>query len=177
MRARAAACAVRRAVTLSLLTRRLAWLGVAVCLTLLALPVTSLVAHAQTGETPRPPPATAGEARERVREASRGMASWYGMAFSGKRTASGEPFDPAGMTAAHRTLPFGTVVEVRSLVNGRTVRVRINDRGPLLPNRVIDLSEAAARELGLRGRGTKLVELRVVESAPPARAAVSLRPR
>lgn len=169
MRGLALASAVRRAVTLSLSSMRSASLGMALWLTLLALPVMSPVAHAQAGEPPRPPPATASEARERVREATRGMASWYGMAFSGKRTASGEPFDPAGMTAAHRTLPFGTVVEVRSLVNGRTVRVRINDRGPHSHNRVIDLSEAAARELGLRGRGTKLVEVKVVEPAPPLR--------
>lgn len=129
---------------------------------LLALPLAGL---AQGGEARRPPPANAEEARERVRDASRGMASWYGMAFQGKRTASGEPFDLNAMTAAHRTLPFGTVVEVRSLVNGRAVRVRINDRGPHTHNRVIDLSEAAARELGLHGRGTKLVEVKVVEEA------------
>ncbi len=136
------------------------------CAVLLALP---LVARAQSAEPRRPPATTASEARERVREATRGVASWYGMAFSGKPTASGEPFDPQALTAAHRTLPFGTVVEVRSLVNGRTVRVRINDRGPHSHNRVIDLSEAAARELGLRGRGTKLVEMRVVERATPSR--------
>ena len=136
------------------------------CAVLLAL---SLAARAQSAEPRRPPATTASAARERVREATRGVASWYGMAFSGKPTASGEPFDPQALTAAHRTLPFGTVVEVRSLVNGRTVRVRINDRGPHSHNRVIDLSEAAARELGLRGRGTKLVEMRVVERATPSR--------
>ncbi len=132
------------------------------CVVLLSMPMAGL---AQGGEARQGPPANAEEARERVRTASRGMASWYGMAFQGKRTASGEPFDLNAMTAAHRTLPFGTVVEVRSLVNGRTVRVRINDRGPHTHNRVIDLSEAAARELGLHGRGTKLVEVKVVEEA------------
>lgn len=113
----------------------------------------------------RPLPANAAEARERVRESTRGMASWYGGAFQGKRTASGEPFDVNEYTAAHPTLPFGTVVEVRSLANGRTVRVRINDRGPHTGNRIIDLSEAAARSLGLHARGTKRVELTVLGNA------------
>ena len=139
---------------------------------LLALPL--LAAAQASAPARRPPPADPAEARERVREASRGMASWYGLAFQGKPTASGEPYDPEALTAAHRTLPFGTVVEVRSLVNGRTVRVRINDRGPHSQGRVIDLSEAAARELGLHGRGTKLVEMKVVgrkDAPPPAAAA------
>ncbi len=130
------------------------------CAALLLLPLA--VAAQDSAPVRQPLPANGTESRERVREATRGMASWYGLAFQGKPTASGEPFDPGAMTAAHPTLPFGTMVDVRSLVNGRTVRVRINDRGPHARNRVIDLSEAAARELGLHGRGTKLVEVRVV---------------
>lgn len=83
------------------------------------------------------------------REVGRGLASWYGPRFHGRPTASGERFDMHQLTAAHRTLPFGTVVRVQSLVNGRTVDVRINDRGPHIGRRVIDLSRAAAQSLGL----------------------------
>lgn len=111
----------------------------------------------------KPLPADSREAAERVREATRGLASWYGAAFHGKPTASGERFDMHDMTAAHPTLPFGTLVEVRSLVNGRTVQVRINDRGPHTGRRIIDLSRAAAEALGMRSRGVKLVQLRVLE--------------
>ena len=113
-----------------------------------------------------------------MREATRGLASWYGAAFHGKTTASGERFDMNDMTAAHPPLPFGTLVEVRSLVNGRTVQVRINDRGPHTGRRIIDLSRAAAEALGMRSRGVKLVQLRVIELGtgepqpePPAQAA------
>lgn len=78
-----------------------------------------------------------------------GMASYYGKAHRGKRTAAGEHFDPTDFTAAHRTLPFGTVVRVTNLHNGTVVKVRINDRGPHVKGRVIDLSTAAARALGV----------------------------
>ena len=88
-----------------------------------------------------------------------GMASWYGGKFHRRRTASGELFDMRALTAAHPTLPFGSLVCVRSTVNGRTVVVRINDRGPHTGNRVIDLSRAAAEELGMIGLGLKPVEL------------------
>jgi rare lipoprotein A len=90
------------------------------------------------------------------------LASWYGRGFQGRPTASGEPFDMHGLTAAHRTLPFGTPVEVRNPRNGRSVVVRINDRGPHTRRRDIDLSYAAARELGIAGRGTARVDLRVL---------------
>lgn len=90
-----------------------------------------------------------------------GLASWYGPGLHGRRTASGERFDRMGFTAAHRTLPFGTKVCVRSLVTGKTVMVRINDRGPFADagDRVVDLSQAAAQELGMIGLGIKPVEL------------------
>jgi rare lipoprotein A len=92
-----------------------------------------------------------------------GIATWYGSQFAGKKTANGERFDPGAMTAAHRRLPFGTWVEVRRPDTGRSVRVRINDRGPWGDaRRVIDLSRAAARELGILGEGMVHVELRVV---------------
>lgn len=90
---------------------------------------------------------------------ARGVASWYGPGLHGRRTASGERFDRTDFTAAHRELPFGARLCVRSLVNGRTVVVRINDRGPALLEREIDLSEAAARAIGLVGLGLKQVEL------------------
>ena len=88
-----------------------------------------------------------------------GLASWYGGKFHRRRTASGELFDMRALTAAHPTLPFGSLVCVRSTVNGRSVVVRINDRGPHTGNRVIDLSRAAAEELGMIGLGLKPVEL------------------
>jgi rare lipoprotein A len=86
-------------------------------------------------------------------EIQRGMASWYGERFHGRRTASGEPFDMNALTAAHKTLPFGTQVRVRHARTGQEVRVRINDRGPHVRGRVIDLSRAAAASLGLLQTG------------------------
>jgi len=89
----------------------------------------------------------------------RGQASWYGGRFHGRRTASGERFDRHGFTAAHRTLPLGTRVRVRSVATGHEVVVRINDRGPFKSSRIIDLSEAAMSALGVRLRGVTAVEL------------------
>ena len=95
----------------------------------------------------------------------RGGASWYGIQFHQRKTASGERFDMTAMTAAHKTLPFNTRVCVRSLVNGSEVLVRINDRGPYALGRVIDLSRAAADRIGLTGLGIKQVALSVVGPA------------
>ncbi len=97
-----------------------------------------------------------------------GMASWYGARFHSRRTASGERFDMNDFTAAHRTLPFGTRVCVRSLVTGRAVQVRINDRGPHSPSRIVDLSRAAAQSLGLLGLGIKPVAITLAPSDPDA---------
>ena len=94
---------------------------------------------------------------------SEGMASYYGDRFNGRRTASGERFDMHELTAAHRTLEFGTRVLVTNKINGRSVEVTINDRGPYVHGRSIDLSKEAARELGMLGRGVAPVELRVLE--------------
>lgn len=91
-----------------------------------------------------------------------GVASWYGREFAGHRTASGERFDPAEYTAAHRTLPFGSKVRVTR--NGHSVVVRINDRGPFARGRVIDLSQAAANELGLVRAGSGQVTLALLDS-------------
>lgn len=92
-----------------------------------------------------------------------GKATWYGGAFAGRKTASGERFDPRQYTAAHRKLPFGTWVEVRRVDTGRVVRVRINDRGPWgHADRIIDLSRKAAEDLDIVRAGVARVELRVV---------------
>ena len=116
-----------------------------------------------------PPPETAYESAAMERnasprtEAQAGVASWYGAALAGRRTASGERFDPERMTAAHRTLPLGTWVEVLRGDTGQRVRVRINDRGPFgHADRIIDLSRAAARELGMLRAGVARIELHVV---------------
>ncbi len=93
----------------------------------------------------------------------RGVASWYGKKFHGKPTSSREPYDMYAMSAAHKTLPLPSYVRVRNLQNGRSVIVRVNDRGPFLHNRLIDLSYAAAHRLGIVGTGTGLVEIETVE--------------
>ncbi|MGF1632105.1 MAG: septal ring lytic transglycosylase RlpA family protein [Kiloniellaceae bacterium] len=91
-----------------------------------------------------------------------GLASWYGERFHGRSTASGEPFDMAALTAAHRGLPFGSRVRVTNLDNGRSVVVVINDRGPMVEDRLIDLSHAAARELGFLQDGVAKVRIDVL---------------
>lgn len=107
--------------------------------------------------TTRPAPPTPGDIVE-----LRGLASWYGDEFAGRPTANGEIFDPKQMTAAHRTLPFGTMVEVTYTKTGRTTRVRVNDRGPFVGNRIIDLSYAAAVEIGMMEDGIGEVEMAIL---------------
>ena len=92
-----------------------------------------------------------------------GIASYYAEEFQGRKTADGETYDMNGLSAAHRTLPFGTVVRVTNKENGKSVAVRINDRGPFKGDRVIDLSLGAAKELGMMGTGTAAVVLEVVK--------------
>ena len=99
-----------------------------------------------------------------ARELERGQASWYGPRFHGRRTASGERYDMYALTAAHKTLPFGTLVRVRSVMTGREVDVRINDRGPFAKGRVIDVSKAAAQVLGMMENGVKEVLLLVPDA-------------
>ena len=96
-----------------------------------------------------------------------GRASWYGEDFHGKRTSNGEVYDMYAMTAAHKTLPLGTYVRVRNIENGRSIDVRINDRGPFVRGRIIDLSYAGAKALGLVGPGTAAVEV-IALAAPIA---------
>ncbi|MGH7376435.1 MAG: septal ring lytic transglycosylase RlpA family protein [Candidatus Methylomirabilales bacterium] len=109
-----------------------------------------------------PPPAFPSVARPEAAEV--GLASWYGRGDHGKRTANGEPFDMEAFTAAHRSLPFGTWVRVTHLATRRTVMVRINDRGPWVEGRVIDLSRRAAQALGILWDGVARVRLEVVRS-------------
>jgi len=103
--------------------------------------------------------------------AETGVASWYGPDFHGKLTSNKEIYDMYDMTAAHRILPFGTVVMVTNLDNGRTATVRINDRGPFVGDRIIDLSYATARVLDMVGPGTARVRLEVLRNvSPPPRS-------
>jgi rare lipoprotein A len=106
----------------------------------------------------REPPV--GSVKQALQRAGEGLASFYG---NDTQTASGERFNPRAMTAAHRTLPFGTKVRVTNVRSGRSVTVRINDRGPFVHGRVIDVSQAAAEELGIVGRGIAKVKLDVVQ--------------
>lgn len=103
-----------------------------------------------------PPPAVVGESQT-------GLASWYGHPYHGRNTASGETYDMNGLTAAHRTLPFQTWVRVTNLENKLATTVRINDRGPFIEGRIVDLSRGAADRIGMLGTGTALVRLEVVQ--------------
>ncbi|MEX0844129.1 MAG: septal ring lytic transglycosylase RlpA family protein [Balneolaceae bacterium] len=100
---------------------------------------------------------------ENAKALENGMASWYGPNFHGKLTANGETYDMNGVSAAHRTLPFGTILLVENLDNGKTVQVRINDRGPYAKDRIIDLSKAAAEQVDMIGPGTARVRLYLLE--------------
>lgn len=106
------------------------------------------------------PPSTDTKIGEVIEE---GVASWYGPNFHGKLTANGETYDMDGLTAAHRTLPFNTVLRVENIDNGKSVVVRINDRGPYAKNRIIDLSREAAKKIGVLGPGTARVQLVLLE--------------
>jgi rare lipoprotein A len=113
----------------------------------------------------RPPDLPSGRAPEPPSkpEFRTGLASWYGSAHHGKRTASGEVYDMNAMTTAHRRLPLGTWLFVENPKNGRHVKVRVNDRGPLVDGRVLDLSYAAAQALGVTGAGVFRVRYRVID--------------
>lgn len=97
----------------------------------------------------------------------RGIASWYGTKFHGRRTSSGEVYDIYKFTAAHKTLPLPTYARVTNLRNGRSIVVKVNDRGPFHQNRIIDLSYVAAHRLGILGKGTGLVEVHAINAAAP----------
>ena len=116
-----------------------------------AAPVSSTQSNAQQGKQ-----------LHRTKPYQVGTASWYGQIFEGKTTASGEPYDMYGMTAAHLKLPMGSYVKVTNLRNGRSVVVRVNDRGPIVPGRIIDLSYGAAQALQFKQRGLQRVRLDLV---------------
>jgi rare lipoprotein A len=105
-----------------------------------------------------------------------GLASWYGRDFHGRKTSNGETYDMYGVTAAHKTLPLGTYVRVHNLANNRTLDVRINDRGPFVAGRIIDLSYTAAQQLGVVGPGTAPVKI-VALGAPVEQAAAGQAPK
>src|SRR5258708_2496634 len=150
--------------------RNAGWARMRVGMSLAAL-VTLAFACTTTRKT-APPPQTQ-PANEQ------GVASWYGQEFAGRTTANGEIFDPLLFTAAHRTLPFGTIVDVRNPKTNQTVRVRVNDRGPYIGNRTIDLSYAAAQQISLIDAGSGDIEMTVVrvgqgEHEPPAPYSVTI---
>lgn len=132
-----------------------------IALPLLALSLTLLPACSTLQEEPQPPAPEPlpSLAPPDAPEIGRGTASWYGPRFHGRKTASGERFDERELTAAHRTLPFGSRVLVRNVRNGREVVVRINDRGPWVRDRVIDVSKAAAVALDMVQAGEAFVVL------------------
>jgi rare lipoprotein A len=128
---------------------------------LVVLAVVSALVAGCAGAKATTGPAPAGRVIE-----ERGLASWYGHPHHGRRTASGEVYDMQAMTAAHRTLPFGTWLLVENLKTGATARVRVNDRGPFVDGRILDVSRAAAVALGITGSGVVPVRLRVIP--PPS---------
>ncbi len=138
--------------------------------TLLALPTLAQAeAHAQIAEpgTGEPEAAEPDAPALDVVDSFLGHASFYASRLRGRRTASGEPYDPGELTAAHRSLPFGTWVRVFSLHSGQDVLVRINDRGPFVRGRVIDISRAAAHALGMVQAGTHRVRIDVLSKRSP----------
>lgn len=133
--------------------------------------LTASITPAIAAESPAVPVLPAPSAIEEYDEV--GYASWYGDELAGRKTASGEPFLPSGVSAAHRTLPFQSYVEITSLDTGRTILVRINDRGPFTRSRLIDLSRGAAEQLGVSGHGHSAVRVRRVD--PPEQEKVALK--
>ncbi len=139
--------------------KRITWASIAITVALLPILTTDGPAQAQMG-------------RPGAVYVQRGQASWYGPGFHGRKTASGERFNQHDLTAAHRKLPLGTKATVINLDNGKTVEVKINDRGPYVRGRIIDLSKAAAERLGMKDAGTTLVRLEVTkaQSVEPVRS-------
>ncbi|MFO1155673.1 MAG: septal ring lytic transglycosylase RlpA family protein [Rhodospirillales bacterium] len=132
--------------------KRITWTSIALVLGLMPILTTDDAAQAQMGQ-----PAAI--------YTQRGEASWYGPGFHGRKTASGERFNQHELTAAHRKLPLGTKARVTNLDNGKSVEVKINDRGPYVRGRIIDLSKAAAEHLGMKNAGTTPVRLEVTKPA------------
>lgn len=146
--------------------RLLMWMGACLLVTLVANGC-----HGRKVGVAKPKPSSAPSAstdsmkrdsQDLPDEEKTGLASWYGRPYHGRRTSSGEIYDMNGMTAAHRTLPYGTMVRVENLDNGKQVQVRINDRGPFAKGRIIDLSYAAAEAIDMVQSGTARVRLQVI---------------
>jgi rare lipoprotein A len=145
----------RAASCLSLCKRRIPWIDTTLSVGVVCLTMAFLMIAACAGVSRQEPGSST----------QRGVASWYGPGFHGNPTANGERYNMWALTAAHRTLPFGTQIHVQSVGTGKSVIVRINDRGPFIRGRVIDLSYGAARELAMIGKGTEEVILTVIHSS------------
>jgi rare lipoprotein A len=139
-------------------------------------PTSSESIHSAKQEiSPRALGAVSAPASRHIKPYEVGVASWYGEDFVGKPTASGEPYNMYELTAAHPSLPLGTFVRVTNLRNRHTVVVRINDRGPVVPGRIIDVSYSAARVLNFKAQGIQRVRLDVVSSPKPVTQMALLR--
>jgi len=145
----------------------------------LAVALISLAActHHQASQSTASPSASGSPSTQQL--STHGLAGWVGQEFAGRTTANGEIFDPMLMTAAHRTLPFGTLLDVHNAKTGQTVRVRVNDRGPYVGDRLIDLSYAAAQQIGIAESGGGEIDMTVVkvgrgDREPPAAFAVNV---
>jgi rare lipoprotein A len=121
----------------------------------------ALAATAPASAPAAPAAAPAPAAAAPAADSSEGKIAWYGAKFAGRKTASGERFNPNAMTMAHKTLPFGTKVKVTNTVNNKSVVLRVNDRGPTTPDRIGDVSQAAARQLGMLRAGVVNARLEV----------------
>ncbi len=151
-------------------------LAVAVCVASLGAGAAGGPNSSEAGKTQikrKPESIRDAKPRHRSKPYQVGTASWYGEYFQGKETARGEPYDMNDLTAAHPTLPLGTFVKVTNLRNGRSVVLRVNDRGPVVDGRIIDVSYNAARILGFKARGLQRVRLDLVASSTVAMASQS----
>jgi len=147
--------------------KRLAY-GLAIVLSVVSLGAAQRPRSSEPDARPKP---STSVTRPRITKATKpyqvGTASWYGRDFEGKPTASGEPYNMYDLTAAHPTLPLGSMVKVTNLRNGRAVVVRVNDRGPIIPGRIIDLSYSASRVLNFKDKGLQRVRLDLVSQSEP----------
>jgi rare lipoprotein A len=132
-------------------------------------PTTSSTQPGSPSPASGPPPANERQPAIPGAYVEEGVASWYGVPFNGRRTSNGEIYDMHTFTAAHRTLPFNTVVRVTNLTNGKQTEVRINDRGPFVANRIIDLSLVAAQAIEMWGPGTANVRLEILSGPNPTK--------
>ena len=126
-------------------------------------PGTTKVKTPAAGSSPVIKTNTSSKPGAKAKKPQVGNASWYGKAFHGRQTASGEDYDMFQLTAAHRSLPLGTYVKVTNLRNGKWAVLKVNDRGPYVGNRILDVSYGAAQALNFRGRGVEKVQVEVVE--------------